>query len=141
MIQKIYTYGEPVLKQVATEVEENSEIKELANDMRETMAAHNGVGLAAPQIGKSIRMFVISTPQAARTFVNPVIVKRFGEEVTREEGCLSIPGARVPVKRPSKVKVKYRDENWKACFETFEGLAARAIQHEYDHLEGKLITD
>lgn len=138
---KIVKYGDPILKQVATEIEEGCDIKDLLSDMRETMTANNGVGLAAPQVGKSIRAFVIDTPQATRSFVNPVIIKRFGNNVTKEEGCLSIPGAKIAMTRPSKVKVQYRDENWVLRNETFEGLAARAIQHEFDHLEGKLIND
>lgn len=141
MILKIVKYGDPILKQVASHVEDFEEIKVLLENMRETMLENKGVGLAAPQVGKSLRAFVIGTPQASRSFVNPIIYKRFGGTCTREEGCLSIPGTRVVVNRPAKVKVTYKDENGVHRDETFEGLAARVIQHEFDHLEGKLIND
>ena len=150
MIYPIVVYGDPVLKKVAVEIEKGSiDVKKLAEDMFETMYAANGVGLAAPQIGKSIRMFVIDGEAFnkeelvgfKKVFVNPEIIKEEGEEWAYEEGCLSIPGLRYDVIRPSIVTVKYLDENWKEHTETYDGLKARVFQHEFDHIEGILFVD
>lgn len=142
MMLQIVKYGDPILLQVAKEVDENYEnLKEILRDMRETMEKNNGVGLAAPQIGLSIRAFIVGTSSVKKDFLNPKILKTFGGFSVKEEGCLSIPSKRVRVKRPMKVKIEYRDANWNLRNETFEGLPARIILHEYDHLEGKLITD
>lgn len=150
MIYPIVAYGDPVLKKVAVDIEKGSiDIKKLEEDMFETMYESNGVGLAAPQIGKSIRMFVMDgepldedkLKDFKKTFVNPTILEESGEDWAFEEGCLSIPGVRAEVYRPSTVKVHYFDTDWNEYTEEFDGLAARIIQHEYDHLEGVLFTD
>jgi peptide deformylase len=152
MIYPIVAYGDPVLKKVAEDIDKDSvDVKKLAEDMFETMYAAHGVGLAAPQIGKSIRMFVIdaepmdeedeSLKGLKKVFINPTILEEEGEDWAFEEGCLSIPGIRAEVKRPERVQIHYYDEDWNEYTEDFEGLAARVIQHEYDHLEGILFTD
>jgi peptide deformylase len=153
MIYPIVAYGDPVLKAQAQDIPQDSpELQKLIDDMYDTMYNAHGVGLAAPQIGKSIRLFVIdSAPfeededkKAAavkKAFVNPQIIKEEGEEWAFEEGCLSIPGVREEVYRPAVVTIRYFDENWQQKEEVFDGLVARIIQHEYDHIEGILFTD
>ena len=149
----IIAYGDPVLRKKATQIEpaEYPHIKQLVEDMFETMYGARGVGLAAPQVGMSMRLFVIdATPfdddepelkDFKKVFINANILEETGEEWTFNEGCLSIPDIREDVSRKSTVKISYYDENWKHHEETFSGLAARVIQHEYDHIEGKLFTD
>jgi peptide deformylase len=150
MIYPIVALGNPVLKERASEIELNHpELKTLINDMFETMYNASGVGLAAPQIGKSIRLFVIDAEPmdeeklkgAKMVFINPLRVEEEGEPWPYEEGCLSIPGIREAVKRPEKITLQYHDEAGKSNTRTFEGMLARVIQHEYDHLEGKLFID
>ncbi len=151
MIYPIVAYGDPVLKKVAKDITPKEiDIEQLKNDMFETMYAAGGVGLAAPQIGKSIRVFVIDDEPMNKEdnqeshkifFINPVILEESGEAWGFEEGCLSIPGIRKEVMRPSKVKIKYLDEAFKEHIEEFDGITARVIQHEYDHLEGVLFVD
>ena len=150
MIYPIVALGNPVLKERASEIELNHpELKTLINDMFETMYNASGVGLAAPQIGKSIRLFVIDAEPmdeeklkgAKMVFINPLRVEEEGEPWPYEEGCLSIPGIREAVKRPEKITIQYYDEAGKSNTRTFEGMLARVIQHEYDHLEGKLFID
>ncbi|HOK26228.1 MAG TPA: peptide deformylase [Bacteroidales bacterium] len=152
MIYPVVVYGHPVLKKVAAEVERNyPELKQLIDDMFETMYAAEGVGLAAPQIGKSIRVFVIDgaplaedEPEFAnfkRVFINPKIIEKDGELVPMNEGCLSIPNIREEVKRESHIRVQYYDENWEFHDETFEGYKARVFLHEYDHLDGILFVE
>lgn len=148
----IYIYGHPVLRKVAEDIDrEYPGLQKLIEDMWDSMYASDGVGLAAPQIGKSIRIFVVDTapygeidPECKdfrRTFINAHILERTGEEVYMSEGCLSVPGIHEEVLRSSKIKITYRDENWEEHTEEFEGMKARVIQHEYDHLEGKIFTD
>lgn len=152
MIYPIVAYGDPVLKKVAEDINPDNpdfDLKQLVKDMFETMYAANGVGLAAPQIGKSLRLFVVDAEPMdpenlvgfKKAFVNPTIIEEEGEDWTYEEGCLSIPNIRENVDRPEQVTIHYFDENWKEYEETFEGMAARVIQHEYDHIEGVLFTD
>lgn len=149
MIYPIVVYGDPVLKKRAEDIEKESlDVKALAADMFETMYAASGVGLAAPQIGKSIRMFVIdgepmdeALKDFKKVFINPEVVEEDGEEWSFEEGCLSIPGIRAEVFRPERIRVHFFDEDWNEHDEVFEGVAARIIQHEYDHIEGVLFTD
>lgn len=140
------------------EIDENyPDLKQLIADMFETMYAASGVGLAAPQIGKSIRLFIVDgspfaddeedDPKAEgmedfkKVFINPIIEEEVGEEWGFNEGCLSIPKIREEVYRKEKVTISYYDENWQLKEETYEGYAARIIQHEYDHVEGVLFTD
>ncbi len=150
MIFPIVLYGDPVLKKKASEVAEGDEsVKEFVENMYETMYAAQGVGLAAPQVGESLRVFVVDTTPMEddeedglkRAFINPIMIEELGEEWAFEEGCLSIPGIRADVNRKPQIKIEYFDENWELHEETFDGMKARVIQHEYDHIEGKLFTD
>ena len=150
MIYPIVVYGDPVLKKKAREIEPGEvDLVELSNDMFETMEAAQGIGLAAPQIGKSIRVFVVDgTPleeegmeDFRKVFVNPVMIEETGEEWPFEEGCLSIPNIREDVTRNAQLTIRYFDEHWNEHEETFDGMKARIIQHEYDHIEGVLFTD
>ena len=152
MIYPIVLYGDPVLKQKAKEVPEDFDIKTFVEDLFETMYSAGGVGLAAPQVGKSLRVFVIdSTPMEEeedgdgkgfkQAFINPEILEEEGEKWAFEEGCLSIPGIREDVSRKSVVKIRYFDEEWNEHEEEYDDIHARVIQHEYDHIEGVLFTD
>ncbi|MEQ8905472.1 peptide deformylase [Ekhidna sp.] len=150
MIFPIVLYGDPVLKKKASEVAEGDEsVKDFVESMYETMYEAQGVGLAAPQVGESIRVFVVDTTPMEdeeegglkQAFINPVMIEEIGEEWAFEEGCLSIPGVRADVNRKPQIKIEYYDENWELHEETFDGMKARVIQHEYDHIEGKLFTD
>ncbi len=150
MVYPILMYGNPVLKKRAKDIEVGSEeVKTLVEDMFETMANASGVGLAAPQIGKSVRMFVVdSSPMEdeeagdfKQVFINAEILEEDGEDWTFEEGCLSIPDIREDVDRPESIVIRYYDENWVEHEEEYEGIIARIIQHEYDHIEGILFTD
>ena len=153
MIYPIVAYGSPVLKKVAQPIvkDPDFDLNKTIEDMFETMYSSNGVGLAAPQVGLSIRLFVID-PQnmdeedenlknSKKVFINPTILEENGEDWPFEEGCLSIPGVRADVLRKQTLTIHYFDENWREHTETFSGLTARVIQHEYDHLEGKLFID
>ncbi len=149
MIYPIVVYGDPVLKKKAENIEKGTDLSDLVTDMFETMESAHGIGLAAPQIGKSIRLFVVDgrpmeddeTKDFVKTFVNPQIIKEEGDEWAFEEGCLSIPNIREEIERPEKLRIKYFDENWNEHEEEFDGMKARIIQHEYDHIEGILFTD
>ncbi len=150
MIYPIVVYGNPVLKKRAVDIKKGEiDVVQLATDMYETMEGAEGIGLAAPQIGKSLRMFVIDAtkmedPEVGefkQIFINPVMVKQDGDEWAFEEGCLSIPEIREEVFRQETLSIKYFDENWQAHEQSFDGLKARIIQHEYDHIEGILFTD
>ncbi|GAB4257198.1 MAG: peptide deformylase [Vicingaceae bacterium] len=152
MILPIVAYGDPVLKKEAEEIDKDyPDLNLLIEDMYETMYNAEGVGLAAPQIGKSIRLFIVDAspfeedePELKdfkKTFINPIILSEEGEEWSFNEGCLSIPGIREDVNRKPKITIEYFDENWNLKEETYDGLAARIIQHEYDHIEGILFTD
>lgn len=159
MILPIRAYGDPVLKKVAQDIEPGHPgLKQLIADMFETMYAASGVGLAAPQIGQSIRLFIVDASPFAededgeptedahlkdfkKVFINPYIVEEEGEEWPFEEGCLSIPTIREEVKRQPRIVLQYQDENFKEYEEEFEGFAARVIQHEHDHLDGVLFVD
>lgn len=160
MILPIVAYGDPILKIVAADVPENStELVALIANMYETMYQAKGVGLAAPQIGQSLRLFIVDgapfadeegdepDPKAVgidsfkKVFINPIIEEQTGDEWAFQEGCLSIPKIRENVNRREKIRVTYYDENWLLHEEQFDGYAARIIQHEFDHLEGILFTD
>jgi len=152
MILPIVAYGDPVLKKVAQEIDpEYPELGELVDNMFDTMYNASGVGLAAPQVGLSIRLFILdATPFSeehpeldgfVKVFINPIILEETGKKWPFNEGCLSIPGIREDVERKPKVLIEYYDENWDLKEETYEGIVARIIQHEYDHVEGVLFTD
>lgn len=148
----IYAYGHPILKKVAEPVEENNEkLQSFIDDMWETMYHASGVGLAAPQVGSSQRVFIVDTIQIMeevdkekgikKVFINPVKIEEDGDEYAYEEGCLSIPDIRADVNRQSRIKLTYRDENFEEQTDVFEGVNARVVQHEYDHLEGVLFVE
>jgi peptide deformylase len=160
MILPIIAYGTPLLKKKSEYISENSpELETLLENMFETMYAAHGVGLAAPQIGKLLRLFIVDCSpfvndengdvdeenvhlkDFVKVFINAEILEEEGEEWGFTEGCLSIPQIREEVIRQPTITIKYQDENFQEYTETFEGLAARVIQHEYDHIEGILFTD
>lgn len=152
MILPIVAYGDAVLRKKAEEIDDNYHgLAKLIQDMWDTMYNASGVGLAAPQIGKSIRLFIADGQSFAdeepklehfkKVFINPVVLNEEGEEWAFNEGCLSIPGIREDVMRKPKITIEYFDENFELHEETYEGIAARIIQHEYDHIEGILFID
>lgn len=152
MVLPIVAYGDPVLRKKANSIQHDYPgLKELIADMFDTMYEASGVGLAAPQVGKSIRLFIADAkpfeedePDLAtfkKVFINPVITDEEGDPWTFNEGCLSIPGIREDIDRNAFVHLQYLDENFTERNEIFKGLAARIIQHEYDHIEGILFTD
>ena len=167
MVLPVVVYGDPVLRKTGVTIDKNYEgLDTLIANMFETMYEANGVGIAAPQIGKAIRLFVIDASPFAevdeededeeeklskkelaflkdfkRVFINAKIIEEKGEEWKFNEGCLSIPKIREDVLRKHTVTIEYYDEHFKKHTETLEGLAARVVQHEYDHIEGKLFTD
>ena len=150
MILPIYAYGQPVLRKKASDIDaQYPDLNALIDNMFETMYDSNGIGLAAPQIGLSIRLFLVDgseiediNPKGFKeVFINPVIEEEFGTEWEFEEGCLSIPDVRAHVKRKGELTIRYFDRNWNEYTKTFNGMAARIIQHEYDHIEGVLFTD
>jgi len=160
MIYPIVVYGDPVLRQRAQNIKEGTDLTHLITDMFETMYAAAGIGLAAPQIGKGVRLFIVDGSPLSedeeedeeeevledmkdfkKAFINPVILEEEGIAWEFEEGCLSIPNIREKVARKAKLKIRYYDENWKLQEEEYDGMKARIIQHEYDHIEGKLFID
>jgi len=159
MIYPIVAYGDPVLRKKAQDIAADyPNLSALIDDMFETMYAASGIGLASPQIGKSIRIFIVdATPfeddedlseadrallgQFKKVFINAEIVEERGEEWVFNEGCLSIPDIREDVFRKDEITIKYLDADFKEHEEVFSGIAARIIQHEYDHIEGILFTD
>jgi len=159
MILPIVGYGDPVLRKECEEITSDyPQLKELINNMYDTMDHAYGVGLAAPQVGLAIRLFVVDTkpfsededlPEEERafladfscTFINARIIKEEGEEWAFNEGCLSIPGVREDVYRKPNITIEYYDEDFKKQVKEFSGYAARVIQHEYDHIQGILFTD
>lgn len=161
MILPILAYGDPILKKECDEIEKDyPKLNNLIADMFETMYRAKGVGLAAPQIGKNIRLFIVDGSPFAekeegeeddplaegiedfkKVFINPIIEEENGKEWPFQEGCLSIPKIRENVSRKPDIVVSYYDENWVLHEEKFSGYAARIIQHEYDHIEGVLFTD
>lgn len=150
MILPIYGYGQPVLRKKAVDISSDyPNLSELINNMYETMYNANGIGLAAPQIGLDIRLFITdgseiedeNLEEFKKVFINPQIIEEFDTKWDYEEGCLSIPAVRADVNRHSKIKIEYYDQNFTKHLEEYDGMAARIIQHEYDHIEGILFTD
>ena len=150
MIYPIVMYGDPVLRQRAKDIEKGTDQKQLIQDMFDTMHVAQGVGLAAPQIGKGIRLFVVdgtvledeeNMDDFKKAFINPQLLEESGDAWEYEEGCLSIPGIREKVSRNDKLRIRYYDEDWNLHEEAYDGIKARIIQHEYDHIEGKLFID
>lgn len=154
MVLPVIGYGHPVLRQEAEFIKSDyPQLKDLIENMWDTMYAAKGVGLAAPQIGLPIRLFLVDTDQVfdedenenekgiCKVFINAEIIEEEGDFWAYEEGCLSIPEVRAKVDRPEKVLIRYQDENFNTFTEEYEGVNARVIQHEYDHIEGILFTD
>ena len=159
MILPIIAYGDPVLRKVGVDIDKDyPNLDALIKNMKETMENAQGVGLAAPQIGKAIRLFIVDTsPFGAdedleesereflsnfkKIFINAKILNEEGDEWVFNEGCLSIPDIREDVFREPKITIEYFDENFEKHTEVLDGLAARVVQHEYDHIEGILFTD
>jgi peptide deformylase len=159
MIYPIVAYGDPVLRKVTVDIDKSYDVKKLSEDMFETMYNAKGVGLAAPQIGLNLRMFVVdgrpfnegedmkereidpSLIDFKKVFINAEILEEDGDDWGFEEGCLSIPDVREDIYRPEYVTIRYFDTDWNEHTEEYEGLAARIIQHEYDHIDGILFTD
>lgn len=143
MIYEIKKYGDPVLRKIASEVNNiDDETRKILDDMVETMYATDGVGLAAPQIGKSMRMFVCDDGNGVvRKVINPIITPLTDEIQEYEEGCLSVPGIFKKVERPKKINIKYLNENGEAKEENVDGFLAIVMQHEYDHLNAVLFVD
>lgn len=165
MILPIVAYGDPVLREETEEIgEDYPKLKELIANMYDTMYNAPGVGLAAPQIGLPIRLFVVDTVQMfeededgkpkkkrkklkeeekgiIKAFINPIIIEESTKMCPYEEGCLSIPGIHEEIMRPEKITIEYLNEDFELVTESYDGLTARVIQHEYDHLEGILFTD
>ena len=159
MVLPIVAFGDPVLKKMAKPIlKDHPNLNEFIDNMWETMYNAHGVGLAAPQVGRSIRMFMVDTSPFAedkglteeeskelkdfkKLFINPTILEETGEEWSFNEGCLSIPDVREDVYRKETIKINYFDADFKEYTEEYSGLIARVIQHEYDHIEGVLFTD
>ncbi|WP_372975767.1 peptide deformylase [Muriicola sp.] len=159
MILPIVAYGDPVLRKISTEIDKAYEgLDSLISNMWETMYNASGVGLAAPQIGLAIRLFLVDTTPFAddeelseeeqkqldgfkKVFINAKILEETGDSWAFNEGCLSIPDIREDITRLDTITIRYQDENFVEHTETFDGLLARVIQHEYDHIEGILFTD
>ena len=159
MLLPIIAYGHPVLKRKAEVISQDyPKLKELIDSMFETMYNASGVGIAAPQIGQSIRLFIVDTTPFSeddslsenernqlksfkKIFINPEIIEESGDDWSFDEGCLSIPNIRESVLRQPEIKIQYFDENFIKHVQSFDGLLARVIQHEYDHVEGILFTD
>ncbi len=153
MILPIYIYGQPVLRKVAEDIPADyPNLDELIRDMFETLVESDGVGLAAPQIGKSIRVVVIDLDVLSddlpeykdfrKAYINPHILEYDDTNTeTMEEGCLSLPAIHEKVTRPTRIRVSYMDADMKSHDEWVEGYLARVMQHEFDHLEGKVFVD
>lgn len=152
MIYPVITYGDPVLRKKTEEIAaDHPDLPQILENLWETMYHANGVGLAAPQVGHSIRIFVIDARSAAeddpvakdfkKAFINPQIIELSGESWVMEEGCLSLPEMHEDISRPETVRIRYFDENFTEHDEVYSGYVGRIIQHEYDHLEGKMFVD
>ncbi len=150
MILPIIAYGDPVLRKIGAQITPDyPDLEALISNMWETMYNAHGVGLAAPQVGKAINLFIIDTeafeneeyPIEKKVFINSEILSESGEKWEFEEGCLSIPHIRENVSRHSNLRIRYQNEFFETFEENFDGIAARVIQHEYDHCKGKLFVD
>ena len=150
MIYPVTVFGDPVLRKKAQPITKDfQDLKGFIQNMFDTMYNSDGVGLAAPQVGQAVRIFVIDMdiddedelPGIKKAFINPEIVEKSGEEWVMNEGCLSLPEIREDVLRPETVKIKYVDEEFNEHIETYSGFTSRVIQHEYDHLEGVMFVD
>ena len=150
MIYPVTVFGDPVLRKKAKPITKDfQDLKGFVQNMFDTMYNSDGVGLAAPQVGQAVRVFVIDSeiddedelPGIKKAFINPEILEKSGDEWVMNEGCLSLPEIREDVLRPETVKIKYLDEEFNEYVETYSGFTSRVIQHEYDHLEGIMFVD
>jgi peptide deformylase len=152
MVYPIYVYGHPVLRKIAPDIKPDYPgLKDFIVNLFETMEKSDGIGLAAPQVGKPIRIFVLDTeplaednpniPVFKKAFINPHIIERSGEMKIYNEGCLSLPTIHEEVERPASIRIQYMDEQFVSHEEDYDGIVARIIQHEYDHLDGTLFID
>ncbi|NLK62259.1 MAG: peptide deformylase [Fusobacteria bacterium] len=142
MEMKIRTYGDPVLRKKSEKIDDiNEELLELIEYMKKTMYSASGIGLAAPQVGINKRLFIIDIGEGIKTIINPEFIESNSSIIEMEEGCLSIPGTYKKVKRPEKVTVKYLNEKGEEIIEEADGIYARALQHENDHLDGIMFVD
>ena len=150
MILPIHAFGDPVLRKAGRPVKPDEPgLQDLIESMWETMYNANGVGLAAPQVGRSLMLFIVDTgvfdeeknPPLKRAFLNAEILEEWGDKWEYEEGCLSIPHIREKVSRRSNLRIRYQDHTFREYEEEFDGLPARVIQHEYDHCKGVLFID
>jgi peptide deformylase len=152
MILAIVAYGHPTLRKIAAEVEPGHPgLQELIDNMYETMYQSEGVGLAAPQVNQSIRLFIVDASPYEKDnpdfkgfkkiFINPRIIEETGEEWSFNEGCLSIPEIREDVMRKPRIRIQYQDREFNSFDEIYDGIPARIIQHEYDHLQARLFVD
>lgn len=150
MIYPVTVFGDPVLRKKAEPITQDfQDLKGFIQNMFETMYSSDGVGLAAPQVSRAVRLFVLDTTTTEeddltgikKAFINPVIIEKSGDEWIMNEGCLSLPEIREDVLRPETVKIKYLDEDFNSHEETYSGFTSRVIQHEYDHLEGIMFVD
>jgi peptide deformylase len=152
MILPIVAYGHPTLRKISSEIEPGHPgLDELIENMFETMYQSEGVGLAAPQVNQSIRLFIVDASPYEKdnpdfkgfkkVFINPYIIEETGEEWAFNEGCLSIPEIHEDVMRKPRIRIQYQDRDFNSYDEIYEGIPARIIQHEYDHLEAKLFVD
>lgn len=151
MILPIVSFGNSILRCKCSQVQENQPIEDILKNMYETMYNAQGVGLAAPQVGLDLSIFIIDTTPFCddennliplkKEFINPEIIDYSGKDESFNEGCLSIPGLREDVIRKDQIKIRYFDKNFNEHTEKYEGINSRVIQHEYDHLMGVLFTD
>ncbi len=150
MIYPITVYGDPILRKKTEPITKDfKDLKGFIQNMFDTMYASDGVGLAAPQVGQAIRIFILDSTSTddeepegiKKAFINPQILEKFGDEWVMNEGCLSLPEIREDVQRPESIRIKYMDEDFNEYDETYSGFNSRVIQHEYDHLDGILFVD
>lgn len=153
MVLPIYLYGQQVLRETAKEADLNDKetLKTLITDLWDTLAKADGCGLAAPQVGVSLRVFIVDGTMVSdaysylhdfkRTMINPEIIEESDETSEYNEGCLSVPGVYADVRRPSKITIRYYNENFEQVTETLDKFGARIVQHEYQHLDGGLFVD
>jgi len=150
MIYPVTVYGDPILRKKTEPITKDfKDLKGFIQNMFDTMYSSDGVGLAAPQVGHAIRIFIIDSTSTddeepegmKKAFINPQILEKFGDEWIMNEGCLSLPEIREDVQRPESIRIKYMDEDFNEYDETYSGFNSRVIQHEYDHLDGILFVD
>ncbi|MDH3004706.1 MAG: peptide deformylase [Candidatus Shikimatogenerans sp. JK-2022] len=144
MIYSILLYNKKnkfILRKKSKTIKKNTNLKQIINNMFKTMKFYNGIGLAAPQIGKNIKLFIIKIKKKKKIFINPKIIKYYKKEIINKEGCLSFPNFFLNIKRKKTIYIKYYNELWEKKEKKINNLLSIVFQHEYDHLKGKLIID